>query len=196
MKSIAFSFFLLVCISCTVNKPIELILEPRIEENYSVADSTEKLILTDQALTIRPYNVVISIIEYIPYCGGAAPSDDEFNRNFPFTDQLIAINKESGVKSDLWINGGLHYIQLEPGKYLIKEKFKDVPLMDFIQSHLNNGMYYLNDSDQCYENWKNTNLFEFEIFHADTVVHLNTSVGSLCFTGNNPCLLYTGPYPP
>lgn len=192
LKSI---FFFLIFASCTVSKPTETVntvpteIEPEIEH----VDPIESAVPMEPE---KKYNVKVTVIAYIPYCNGAAPSPDQLNRNYPSTDPLIAINSEDNSKTDLWVNEGAHFAYLSPGKYFIKEKFKDVPLLDFINAHKRDGMYYLDSPDDCYEDWRNTNLFEFEILKQDTIVYLNTSVGSSCFTGNNPCLQYTGPYPP
>lgn len=95
------------------------------------------------------------------------------------------------------MNGGSHCAYLPPGKYVIKEKFKDVPLKDFIQNNSHeNSSYYQNGTEECFKNWKNSNLFEFEILSQDTLVNLSTTVGASCFTGTNPCIHYNGPYPP
>lgn len=189
MRSIYSICVVLSFISCTVNQPTSASIVP-VETITPIPDNNE----IDN--TEKKHNVAVSILKYIPYCGGAAPSPDQLNRNHPYTGPLLVINQITGEKSEMWVNGGSHYTLLSPGKYYIKEKFKDVKLEDFINTHKRDGMYYLDSSDDCYENWMNQNLFEFEIINEDTVVNLNTSIGSSCFTGNNPCLQYTGPYPP
>ncbi|WP_258542629.1 hypothetical protein [Parvicella tangerina] len=144
----------------------------------------------------KDYNVQIKITEYIPYCGGAAPGPDQLNNSVSYTGKLIVTNLSDDTQTELLPNAGVYQIQLRPGAYTIKEAYKNLPFTEFMAQNQRSGMYYMDGTEECYKKWWQSNLFEFEVTDIDTLINLETSIGSSCFTGTNPCLQYTGPYPP
>lgn len=147
--------------------------------------------------TIPEHNVQIIIRQYIPYCGGAYPSDDQLNKSAPYSGGLILINLSDSSKVDVNPEQGIVYLNLSKGNYAIKEKYKDVPFHEFYASvnHVN-GNYIIQGDNECYKKWWESNLLEFEVKIGQEIQVLNGSVSSSCYTGNNPCIYYNGPYPP
>ncbi len=162
----------------------------------SVTGSNTSMDTTTETNELAKYNVNLTITEYIPYCGGAAPTEDQLNNFVAYSGELIVIDLSDQSKVSLLPSEGTYYIQLPVGKYQVREKYKDVPFAEFKSSQGKDGMYYMDGSDECYKKWWKSNLFEFEILNTDTVLTLETNISSRCFTGINPCLQYTGPHPP
>jgi hypothetical protein len=142
------------------------------------------------------HNVIVKITGHTPYCGGAAPTFDQMNNYYTYQSSLILIDLNDNTKTIIKSSGDGYYLSLPMGKYAIKEAFKDVPFKSFVANHEIKGMYYMEGTEECYKNWWKSNLFEFEVTDKDSVIVLETTIGESCFTGNNPCVQYTGPYPP
>jgi len=141
-------------------------------------------------------NVTISIKKYIPYCGGAAPTWEMENNYQVIQGEFILINQnldsQKVVKSD---SLGTIYLKLNAGKYSIREEYKNVSFIDFYNNNQSNGMYITNQGEECYKKWWKRNLLNFEVVK-DSVLVLNTEIGSSCYIGINPCLRYNGPQRP
>ncbi len=143
------------------------------------------------------FNVQFTVRQYIPYCGGAYPGEDQLNQYAVIHGGLLLINLETKEKSPLRANDeGLFQLMLPPGKYAIKEEFKDIPFEQFVQQHKKEGMYLIPGTDECYKKWWSGYLGEFEINENVPPLNFDYSLRNSCFTGNNPCDIYTGPYPP
>ncbi len=144
-------------------------------------------------------NVKIKILEYTPYCGGMAPTQEMLdNRVHPANGIYVLENLNTGkserVKTD---NFGVLHLNLTPGKYGIKELYKDVPFNEFYTTYLDTTNQFIMNKDKlCYEDWWSSYLSGFEIINPDTLIQLNATINNRCFTGKNPCQDYTGPYPP
>lgn len=143
------------------------------------------------------HNVAFFIRQQIPYCGGAAPTDEMLNRSAPYNEELVLINLSDNSKMTINGENGVYYLQLAIGKYALKEKYKDVPYHDFLTSTYNSSNNYtVTGEDQCYKEWWQSNLIEFEVIDPTKTENYHLTVPNRCYTGINPCDYYNGPLPP
>ena len=148
---------------------------------------------------VKHYNVQVKILRYIPYCGGAAPSEEMMNNYQPGINDFVLINNSTKEKSTFRTDSlGMYQLNLDNGEYIIREIFKDLTYEEFYaKNSITKGQYYKNTTDtDCYRKWWEQNLFEFEITDTTTIIQLTSTLKSACFTGNNPCIMYNGPWPP
>lgn len=176
-------------LSCTLSKP-------QVSSNTIDSSNTNTIHSENTVQKEDNYNVTIKIQQYHPYCGGAAPGPDQLNNYSNYGGELILTNIISGEKSSLFSKNGVYQTYLDKGTYTIKEKYKDVSFEEFVKNNSRDGEYYTGGTEECYKMWWESNLFNFKVTSVDTLINLETSIGSSCFTGNNPCIQYTGPYPP
>ena len=186
----------------TANHPITV---PDTSENPVV--KTDKENSSDpETKTIIPesYNVKIIISHTNPYCGGAYPTEEVLaNRTrVQANTSFILINLESKEKTKVVTDAtGTLYLDLPNGKYAIQELYKDCTLEEFKkQNPPPSGQYYRDNPDpsgECYKTWWESNLGQFEITKNTPDIQMyNWGTSDACFTGNNPCIYYNGPYPP
>ncbi len=185
MLKLFLSFLLLASCAAT---------EPLVDSNLQSEERAEEI---QKDSIAQEYNVQFTALQHHPYCGGAAPSEDQLNLSSQVHGGLLLINLETKEKSPLRANDeGLFQLMLPPGKYAIKEEFKDIPFEQFVQQHKKEGMYLIPGTDECYKKWWSGYLGEFEINENVPPLNFDYSLRNSCFTGNNPCDIYTGPYPP
>jgi hypothetical protein len=142
------------------------------------------------------YNVHITITEPVPYCGGAAPTEEMLNRTNPVSGNFVLVHVETGEKTIVTSESGILRLQLNVGNYILKETFKDVSFEQFMNDIPQSGRSIKPGTEDCYKKWWSTNLSEFEILPDSPRLYLQCSLYRACYTGNNPCDIYTGPYPP
>lgn len=112
---------------------------------------------------------------------------------------FILIHLNTGKKTTVQTNSeGKLLLNLSNGKYAIRETYKDCSFEEFQR---NNIQSYSNDlapnrDEDCYKNWWKSNLGEFNISNANTLIDLHFQTKSGCYTGLNPCLYYIGPAHP
>jgi hypothetical protein len=90
-------------------------------------------------------------------------------------------------------DNGVFSIDLEDGKYSIISEDKALTLDEFIKKRKIEGQYYQYSDDACFETWRNTPEITIELTHPTEEV---VTISHRCYTGDNPCMKYTGPYPP
>ena len=137
-----------------------------------------------------------------PYCGGAAPSPEQaegFNEALPnavfylYKDSLPD-DKDDLLKVTTDEKGGFD-TKLTPGSYHLIQEAKLGSLEEFIKAKRIDDDHYKSHPEECYERWFNAPDFSFVV--TDTTGHNPVlTEWHRCFTGANPCLIYTGPYPP
>ncbi len=184
---------LLPLFSCVNTKQVATAQEPT---NLQVTSdqANDVVVIEDKS------NIQITITHYTPYCGGAAPTQEMLdNRNHPMSNtsyNLINLDTKEKTKVTTDALGVLH-LDLGIGNYAIQELFKDCSFEEFKKQNItSSGMYQQDLGSDCYEQWWKSYLGEFNVISMDEKQHLNMSESESCFTGNNPCLMYTGPYPP
>lgn len=145
-------------------------------------------------------NITIAINQYIPYCGGAYPAEDQLNNNQPISNtEFVLIDLADSSKTIVKTNAlGVIELYLKPGNYAVQESFKNCSFQEFQTRNAItiSGEYYQIGDDECYLNWWKSFLGTFTILEPQQELFLNLAIGSACFTGTNPCLYYNGPYPP
>lgn len=184
-----YRFFLLLLLfsSCGTSEPL---IHSELQTEKSDVE-----VVKDNAVDV--YNIQFTARQYHPYCGGAAPSEDQMNQYSQLYGGFLLIDLQTNEKSALSANNeGVFRLMLAPGKYVIKEAFKDIPFNQFMQQHKKEGMYMMPGTDECYEKWWSANLADFEIIKGGQLQTFNFQLASSCFTGNNPCAIYMGPIPP
>lgn len=88
---------------------------------------------------------------------------------------------------------GTFSIDLKDGTYSIISEDKALPIDEFIAKKKVVDQFYTYSNDDCFETWRTTPDFTIELSKsAEEVV----TISERCFTGDNPCMKYTGPYPP
>ncbi|TNF48150.1 MAG: hypothetical protein EP305_06190 [Bacteroidetes bacterium] len=136
-----------------------------------------------------------------PYCGGAKPSPDvaagyyESMKHEKFKlmsgTELSSAKEVQDVELDV---AGNVTLQLEPGNYLLIQSDKLLSTDEFMK--LNGPVveqHYEIKERACFEKWQQTIDLNFTVV-GDTIIEMRKQ--ARCFTGTNPCIQYTGPYPP
>lgn len=153
--------------------------------------------LASSTETDSTFNVHLHIQHHYPYCGGAAPTEEMMNNYVAVSGTYILINHTNNSESNVLAKNGSIKIQLAPGRYSLRETYKNIPFNDFYAKHsVENGSNKQNRSEDCYKTWWESNLFEFEIGDTTKLIEQSTTTSSRCFIGINPCQIYTGPWPP
>jgi len=144
--------------------------------------------------------LTVTFQKHTPYCGGAAPTkEQEAGITEPIANQTFYIYKDERPKSlkDMirltTDEKGVLSIDLKDGKYSIISEDKALSLDEFIKKKKVDGQYYEYSEDSCFETWRTTPDFTIQLAHPTKEV---VTINHTCFTGDNPCMEYTGPYPP
>lgn len=181
-----------LCLSASAQKK-ERVKKIR-DENHGKVQSIDS-----SSLVLPTFNVSIYFTHHYPYCGGAYPDESQLNnyqplRNHSFLLINLTTNYDSLVKAD---STGTLNLNLAPGKYGIKELYKNIPFEEFYQKY-NTGEneYTQSMGKECYQQWWSSLMLEFRIVDNYTKIQRECSTSEDCFTGKNPCLSYFGPYPP
>jgi len=85
-------------------------------------------------------------------------------------------------------------LQLEPGAYFLIQSDKMLSTDEFMK--LNGPVvlqHYEIKEKACFEKWQQTIDLNFKVV-GDTIIEMRKQ--ARCYTGINPCIQYTGPYPP
>lgn len=170
------------------NKDVNVVED---EEIIEISDTSHK----------APYNTKITISHFTPYCGGAAPDDEMLARQTSLQSNtiFILINHSTGEKTNVKTDSeGVLYLNLAEGAYAIRETYKNCSYEEFYEKHYQpNSDYHQTSTDQdCYKNWWASNLGEIHITKSDSLNKYEYMTSSACFVGRNPCVNYTGPWPP
>ena len=148
----------------------------------------------------QEHNVLITLYSYHPYCGGMAPTEEMLARQTaPFSNTtFIFIDKNTGENKRMNTDeNGMFKLNLDTGKYAIREVHKDTTFEAFYAQNVGKSDdYYDSGSKECYEKWWASNFVEFQISKTDSVYEISKTQYARCFTGINPCSTYNGPYPP
>ena len=144
--------------------------------------------------------LTVTFESHRPYCGGAAPTEEQ---SAGFTNAIVnqvfyiykderpeSVTKMVRVKTD---EKGTFSIDLEDGTYSIISEDKALSIEEFIKKKKIEDQFYSYSDDACFETWRTTPDFTIELSHPTEEV---VTVQEKCFTGDNPCMKYTGPYPP
>jgi hypothetical protein len=166
-----------------------------VQEGTEVVDGSESGESTGEVFALKA-----TFQNHIPYCGGMAPTpemadgiDEPINGAvyYIYKDDLPAsANGFTKVTTDA---NGMILVNLEAGTYHFIEKDKRLSLEDFIDAKEIIGEHYKNGPETCFERWRLTPDFSINLTKDSEEV---ISIANRCFTGSNPCLTYTGPYPP
>lgn len=159
-------------------------------------------VITDNAENLwkGKHTLSVTFNMHRPYCGGAAPSpEQEMGFTEPIANQVYYIYKDERPKSVTKMvkvttdEQGKFSIDLEEGVYSIIHGDKGLPLDEFIEKKKIIASYYNYSDNDCFEKWRTTPDFTINLVKTtdETVV-----ISSRCFTGDNPCMDYIGPYPP
>lgn len=150
---------------------------------------------------INAQKVTVTGIVYThrPYCGGASPpphlakGTSTPRANF----ELHLVKKGDTLRKSLLCfktdENGNFEIKIDKGSYWI---FSNNKMVSFDEFYKNNSQPVSNSVNMflsCYKDWYNAPDF---ILDAKENSFVEITFYSSCFTGTNPCLQYTGPYPP
>ena len=135
-----------------------------------------------------------------PYCGGARPTKEEENGfTNPLANQVFYIYKDerpSSVTNMIKVTTdaeGAFSIDLKNGIYSVISADKALPIDEFITKKKIIDQFYTYSDDSCFKTWRTTPDFTIDLTQATNEV---VTISEKCFTGDNPCMQYTGPYPP
>jgi len=203
MKQIISILTLTLLFACGTPKSANTINE-KTSANIEITDTSETIssvILPDTFDIIKPialYNIKITITKYIPYCGGAAPTEKQMNNYQPAVGEFILLNHTKGKKTTVKTNSqGILYLKLPLGEYALRETYKNMKFKQFYAQELSKVSDNIkNGTKECYENWWKANLVDFKVNDIKDTLKFSANIYNACFTGFNPCITYTGPYPP
>lgn len=144
---------------------------------------------------------VVTFQKHRPYCGGMRPSDTmadgitEVMSNTVFYiyegERPASITNMTKVTTN---EEGQLKIDLKKGVYSVIQADKALPLDEFIAKKKIEGPFYKYSSDDCFDTWRKTPDFVGEIGRLG--IRETVTINEKCFTGDNPCMQYDGPYPP
>ena len=165
-----------------------------------VKNSVDGMAETAENIWEGKHTLTVTMQSHRPYCGGAAPNEDQVNGfTDPMANEVFYIYKDerpSSVTKMVKVTTneqGKFSIDLQEGVYSIISADKALPIDEFIEKKKIDGMYYTYSDDSCFKTWRTTPDFTIDLAAtADEVV----TISERCFTGDNPCMKYTGPYPP
>ena len=153
-----------------------------------------------QSNSIGTINVQLRSMIHHPYCGGAYPSPEQeqgYLTVSPFKAYYISIDSalNSMSSDDLYeiSDDSVFKINLLPGTYFVFNLDKKLSLKEYMEKFGSTNENEDMSDSSCYLKWKNTPDYKF-IAANDTTYQI--TYRAACFTGINPCITYTGPYPP
>lgn len=147
-------------------------------------------------------SVQLVIQTHTPYCGGAYPTPDLVNGSYtPQSGQRYVLLNGTAYSSSSSIiqtiqldDQGAVNLSLPVGDYLLVHPDKQLTFDAFLKKYQPENANSTNSQGkECYEKWYATPDFTFRVA-SDTTLQFTQR--SSCFTGTNPCLIYTGPNPP
>lgn len=148
-------------------------------------------------------NIVLTIKRKVPYCGGAYPSPEQANKTVIEKNSDFIIQYQRGYGDSLWYKecetdtSGMIHLYLPDGKYCLKRADKKKSFDDFYKFHKKeDDAYNLYRDSTCYYNWWKSCSLEFELSAEAKTVEIEVVIPSRCYTGEDPCHNYIGPYPP
>ena len=168
----------------------------------SVVFSSCVLSKNSKTLKASDLNMVIvsGIVQrHTPYCGGAYPPPELENGTLSaitstkFYIVLKADSSRTPVDSFTTSDNGSFQVTLKKNKYSIFSAPKILPFEEFYKQNSGaSDSLYSDKGKSCYKNWYNTPELSLNAVR-DTFVQI--ILYSYCFTGDNPCIMYTGPLP-
>ena len=165
---------------------------------FSLVVSSCAVIRTDQ----KNKSVQLVIQTHTPYCGGAYPTPEMAKGSYtPQSGQRYVLLKGSTYSSSstiiqtIQLDGqGAVNMALPAGDYSLVHPDKQLTFNAFLKKYQPaNANEKNSQGKECYEKWYTSPDFTF---HVSSDTTLQFTQRSSCFTGTNPCLIYTGPYPP
>jgi len=181
-------------------KLILIVLGLTISSCGDLKNSADAISETAENIWEGKQTLSVTFQSHRPYCGGAAPTKEQENGfTEPIANQVFYLYKGERPQSVTNMvkvttnDQGKFSIDLEEGTYSIIHGDKALQLNEFIKKKKIDGSHYEYSDDSCFEKWRTTPDFTINLAQAadETVV-----ISESCFTGNNPCMQYTGPYPP
>lgn len=149
------------------------------------------------------FNVILTIKIKIPYCGGAAPTREMLNRTASEKNAGFYLIYQNGCGDSLWKREfstdslGKIRLYLPAGKYCLKRTAKNIPFEEFYKFHKKeNDNFNIYGTKECYYKWWKSCNYSFETANEHEIKEIEIILPSRCFTGENPCQEYIGPYPP
>lgn len=146
--------------------------------------------------------VQLVIQTHTPYCGGAYPTPEMAKGSYtPQSGQRYVLLKGTAYSSSSTIiqaiqlnEQGAVNLALPAGDYLLVHPDKQLTFDAFLKKYQPANANSTNSQGkECYEKWYTSPDFTF---HVSSDTTLQFTQRSSCYTGTNPCLIYTGPYPP
>ncbi len=158
--------------------------------------------VTDNAENIwkGKYTLAVTFQSHRPYCGGAAPTKEQLaGFTDPLANEVFYIYKDerpASVTDMIRVTTdeqGKFSIDLKSGTYSVICADKVLPTEEFITKKKIIDQFYTYSDDSCFKTWRTTPDFTIDL---TTTTEESVTISEKCFTGDNPCMQYTGPYPP
>lgn len=144
--------------------------------------------------------LTLKIQEYHQHCGGMPPTPEmEANSTRPASRLVYYLyegtrpTRTSDFTRIVSNSEGIITLVLANGNYRMIQEDKLLSLEEFITLKNIEGIHYSAKPSNCYEDWRNRPDLSVSLT-SDTTMQF--TINHKCFTGTNPCLDYTGPYPP
>ena len=146
------------------------------------------------------HTLSVTFQSHRPYCGGARPTEEQMGGiTNALANEVFYIYKDerpSSVTKMIKVTTdaeGKFSIDLKNGTYSVISADKALPIDEFIAKKTIVDQFYTYSNDKCFESWRMTPDFTIDLSQAAVEV---VTIPEKCFTGDNPCMQYTGPYPP
>lgn len=143
------------------------------------------------------HRITIKTTLHRSYCGGMMPTEEQ-RRGFysPLNISELYITNDSTVnnirkRAILKSEDGLFHVNLEEGDYFIYHPDKLLSLQEFKTKNVKGN--YTQLKEECFHKWQSTPDFYISASQDSTYEKIYRG---RCFVGENPCLNYSGPYPP
>ena len=153
----------------------------------------------DEGSNDKTFTVTLTSKIHRPYCGGAYPTQEEEMGFYSISKEKAFYISSDSILSDKnrWriernIDTSFTF-KIPAGDYFVYHIDKALAIKDFISKHGSSNSNEQMADAKCYENWKNTPDFTFNVSRDE---HFEFTYFAKCFTGTNPCISYEGPYPP
>lgn len=133
-----------------------------------------------------------------PYCGGAYPPPDIAKGTFSAMQNTMLHIVKKGDTSRTEVlsfktdEKGYFKFKIKKGSYYIFSDNKMLPFEEFYKKNSQQVGNSVSMGKDCYKKWYDTPDYKLEVAEDSKIEII---FHSSCFTGINPCLQYTGPWP-
>lgn len=192
MKNLFFILLVLMFFSCKESKHLS-------DEKVNASEVQDKK-------SGEVFMVTGKVTQSSSYCGGARPTDEILNnitapRPMVGTTYYVRKGTTNDVTQKIVMTfstgtDGSFSFKLPPGEYIIIEanRLDSTYVKSIAKKYEKPTASYTEAKKECLHEWLKGGLFQFKIVDAP-VSNIEWNINHSCWT-DDPCVHYTGPYPP